>query len=152
MRYIDYVKRSVPMHDDLYDFFLQELPGYDQVGYRRHGPRLLGAFDDPDYVDYDYRNMGQWGEKRYVTPGVVINGELISTNLVDINLMIRILLGHSYFDDWTERGDVRHRGSAREPGGQAPPVEQGDAAEAAEARLGGQVQLGRLPADLRRAQ
>jgi len=27
MRYFDYVKRSVPMHDDLYDFFLQELPG-----------------------------------------------------------------------------------------------------------------------------
>jgi hydrogenase large subunit len=34
MRYFDYVKRSVPMHDDLYDFFLQELPGYDMVGYR----------------------------------------------------------------------------------------------------------------------
>ena len=34
MRYIEYVKRTVPMHDDLYDFFLQELPGYDMVGYR----------------------------------------------------------------------------------------------------------------------
>ena len=34
MRYFDYVKRSVPMHDDLYDFFLTELPGYDMVGYR----------------------------------------------------------------------------------------------------------------------
>ena len=34
MRYFDYVKRSVPMHDDLYDFFLQELPGYDMVGFR----------------------------------------------------------------------------------------------------------------------
>ena len=34
MRYFDYVKRTVPMHDDLYDFFLRELPGYDMVGYR----------------------------------------------------------------------------------------------------------------------
>jgi len=46
--------------------------------------------------------MGAWGEKRYVTPGVVIDGELISTDLVEINLMIRILLGSSYFDDWTD--------------------------------------------------
>ena len=30
----------------------------------------------------------------------MINGELISTDLVEINLMIRILLGSSYFDGW----------------------------------------------------
>ena len=80
-------------------------------------------------------NMTEWGRKRYITPGVVLNGELITTDLVEINLMIRILLGSSYFDDWDERGDVRHAGSARQPGRQAPSVEQGDAAEAAEARL-----------------
>jgi len=102
MRYIDYVKRSVPLHDDLYDFFLEQLPGYDDVGFRRTDLVCWGAFDDPDYVDYDYKNMGAWGEKRYVTPGVVIDGELISTDLVEINLMIRILLGSSYFDDWTD--------------------------------------------------
>ena len=46
--------------------------------------------------------MTEWGRKRYITPGVVIGGELISTDLVEINLMIRILLGRSYFDDWAE--------------------------------------------------
>ena len=100
MRYFDYVKRSVPMHDDLYDFFLQELPGYDMVGYRDTNLVNWGSFDDPDYVDYDYRTMTNWGRKRYVTPGVAINGELVSTDLVEINLMIRILLGSSYFDGW----------------------------------------------------
>ena len=93
MRYFDYVKRSVPMHDDLYDFFLQELPGYDMVGFRETNLVNWGSFDDPDYVDYDYRNMTDWGRKRYITPGVAIGGELISTDLVEINLMIRILLG-----------------------------------------------------------
>ena len=101
MRYIDYVKRAVPMHDDLYDFFLQELPGYDMVGYRDTDLVCWGYFDDPDYVDYDYKNMADWGRKRYITPGVVLKGELITTDLVEINLMIRILLGSSYFDDWT---------------------------------------------------
>ena len=100
MRYFDYVKRSVPMHDDLYDFFLQELPGYDMVGYRPTNLVNWGCFDDPDYVDYDYRNMTEWGRRRYITPGVAIDGELISTDLVEINLMIRILLGSSYFDGW----------------------------------------------------
>ena len=100
MRFIDHVKRSVPMHDDLYDFFYEALPGYEKVGYRRTDLVCWGCFDDPDYVDYDYRTMTEWGRKRYVTPGVVIDGELISTDLVEINLMIRILLGSSYFEDW----------------------------------------------------
>jgi hydrogenase large subunit len=100
MRFIDHLKRSVPMHDDLYDFFYEALPGYEKVGFRRTDLVCWGCFDDPDYVDYDYRTMTDWGRKRYVTPGVVIDGELISTDLVEINLMIRILLGSSYFEDW----------------------------------------------------
>ena len=100
MRYFDYVKRSVPLHDDLYDFWLDALPGYDMVGFRETNLVNWGCFDDPDYVDYDYKNMTEWGRRRFVTPGVAINGELISTDLVEINLMIRILLGSSYFDGW----------------------------------------------------
>src|SRR5919197_1017226 len=87
-------------HADLYDFFLQELPGYDMVGYRDSNLINWGSFDDPDYVDYSYANMTEWGRKRYVTPGIAINGELITTDLVEINLAIRILLGSSYFDSW----------------------------------------------------
>ena len=51
MRYMDYCKRTVPMHDDIYDFFLQELPGYDMVGYRRTDLVCWGAFDDPDVLE-----------------------------------------------------------------------------------------------------
>jgi hydrogenase large subunit len=100
MRYIDYVKRCVPMHDDLYDFFLQELPGYDMVGYRDTNLVCWGSFDEPARTEYDYATMTEWGRQRFVTPGVVINGELVTTDLVEINLMIRILLGSSYFDGW----------------------------------------------------
>ena len=102
MRYIDYCKRSVPMHDDLYDFFYEALPGYERVGFRETDLVCWGCFDDPDYVDYDYKNMTEWGRHRYVTPGLVFKGELITTDLVEINLAIRILLGSSYFDDWTD--------------------------------------------------
>ena len=36
----------------------------------------------------------------FVTPGVVVDGKLVTNSLVDINLNIRILLGSSYYDDW----------------------------------------------------
>ena len=128
MRYFDYVKRSVPMHDDLYDLFLQELPGYDMVGYRDTNLVNWGSFDDPDYVDYSYANITEWGRKRYITPGIAINGELITTDLVEINLAIRILLGSSYFDSWeNERTFVTGTRSAT--GRQEPSLEQGHAAK-----------------------
>ena len=70
------------------------------VGYRETNLVNWGCFDDPDYVDYSYANMTEWGRKRYITPGIAISGELITTDLVEINLAIRILLGSSYFDGW----------------------------------------------------
>ena len=100
MRYMDYIKRTVPMHDDLYDFFYEAMPGYERVGYRDTDIICWGAFDDPEYVTYDYKTMTDWGRKRFITPGLVFKGELITTDLVEINLAMRILLGHSYFDDW----------------------------------------------------
>src|ERR671928_81203 len=35
MKYIEFMKKVVPMHDDLFDFFYQALPGYEKVGQRR---------------------------------------------------------------------------------------------------------------------
>ena len=94
MRYMDYVKRWVTMHDDLYDFWLQALPGYDDVGYRETNLVCWGASTTPERGPlYDYKQMTDWGRKRFVTPGIAINGELVTTDLVEINLMIRILLG-----------------------------------------------------------
>jgi len=100
MRYIEYMKVCVPLHDDLFDFIYQAMPGYEHNGERRILLGCWGAFQDPDYCDFTYRNMTNWGRKMFVTPGVVVDGKLVTTDLVQINLGIRILLGHSYYDDW----------------------------------------------------
>src|SRR5690349_7622466 len=100
MRYVEFMKRVVPMHDDLFDFFYEALPGYEKVGQRRVLLGCWGAFQDPDSCDYTYQNMDAWGNDMFVTPGVVVDGKLVTTDLVDINLNIRILLGSSYYDDW----------------------------------------------------
>ncbi len=100
MKYIEWMKKIVPLHDDLFDFFYQALPGYEKVGQRRILLGCWGSFQDPDVCDYDYRTMDKWGRAMFVTPGVVVDGKLVTTSLVDINLGIRILLGSSYYEDW----------------------------------------------------
>ena len=65
-----------------------------------------GSFNDPDVCDYTYQNMSKWGRGMFVTPGVVVDGKLVTTDLVDINLNIRILLGSSYYDDWAGKNEV----------------------------------------------
>jgi hydrogenase large subunit len=105
MKYIEFMKRVVPLHDDLFDFFYEALPGYEEVGRRRILLGCWGSFQDPNVCDYDYRTMDKWGKAMFVTPGIVVDGKLVTTNLVDINLGIRILLGSSYYEDWAENGN-----------------------------------------------
>ncbi|MFC7244571.1 nickel-dependent hydrogenase large subunit [Catellatospora aurea] len=100
MRYVEFMKRVVPMHDDLFDFFYDALPGYEEVGRRRVLLGCWGALNDPDHCDFTYERMSEWGKKMFVTPGIVVDGKLVTNDLVDINLGIRILLGSSYYDDW----------------------------------------------------
>ncbi|HEX6658290.1 MAG TPA: nickel-dependent hydrogenase large subunit [Ilumatobacter sp.] len=103
MRYVEFMKRVVPMHDDLYDFFYEALPGYEEVGRRRILLGCWGGLNDPEYCDFRYENMESWGRKMFVTPGIVVDGKLITTSLIDINLGIRILLGHSFYEDWEDQ-------------------------------------------------
>ncbi len=103
MKYVEFMKRVVPLHDDLFDFFYEALPGYEEVGRRRILLGCWGSFQDPDHCDYQYKTMTGWGRKMFVTPGVVVDGELLTTDLVDINLQIRILLGHSFYEGWENR-------------------------------------------------
>src|SRR5665213_1154877 len=100
MKYVEFMKKVVPLHDDLFDFFYEALPGYEKVGLRRTLLACWGSFNDPDHCDYKYKNMDEWGKKMLVTPGIVVDGQLVTNNLVDINLNIRILLGSSYYEDW----------------------------------------------------
>src|SRR6266478_3498775 len=46
MKYIEFMKKAVPLHDDLFDFFYQALPGYEQGGKRRGLLGCWGSFQD----------------------------------------------------------------------------------------------------------
>ena len=100
MRYVEFMKKVVPLHDDLFDFFYEALPGYEEVGRRRILLGCWGSWNNPDICDYKYETMADWGRAMYVTPGVVVDGKLVTTSLVDININMRILLGSSYYEGW----------------------------------------------------
>jgi hydrogenase large subunit len=103
MKYVEFMKKVVPMHDDLFNFFYEALPGYEKVGQRRVLLGCWGAFQDPEACNFRYKDMTDWGRKMFVTPGVVVDGKLVTNDLVKINLGIRILLGSSYYDDWDDQ-------------------------------------------------
>jgi hydrogenase large subunit len=100
LHYIDFVKRMVPLHDDLFDFFYQALPGYEEVGRRRVTLGCWGAFPDPDRCDFRYASMSNWKDAMYITPGIVVDGKLLTGDLLEMHLGIRILLGSSFYEDW----------------------------------------------------
>jgi hydrogenase large subunit len=104
-KYIEFCKRMVPLHDDLFDFFYDALPGYEEVGRRRILLGCMGSFQNPDHCDFRYETMTDWGREMFVTPGVIVDGKLVTTDLVEINVGMRILLGSSFYEDW-EGGEM----------------------------------------------
>ena len=100
MKYVEFMKKVVPLHDDLFDFFYDALPGYEEVGNRRILLGCWGSFQNPETCDFRYETMSKWGNDMYVTPGIVVDGKLVTTDLVDINVGMRILLGSSFYEDW----------------------------------------------------
>jgi hydrogenase large subunit len=109
MRYVEFMKKVVPLHDDLFDFFYEALPGYEKVGERRVLLGCWGSFQNPDTCDFRYETMSGWGRDMFVTPGIVVDGELVTTDLVEINLGLRILLGSSFYDDWDQAEMFVHK-------------------------------------------
>jgi len=99
-QFFDYSKKVVAIWDDLTEFFYDANPLYRKVGSRAKNLIDLGVWDDPDAYDASYKNLSDWGEKRWATPGVIRDGELITTRLQDINIGMEEFVEHSYYESW----------------------------------------------------
>ncbi|MBI3966218.1 MAG: nickel-dependent hydrogenase large subunit [Chloroflexi bacterium] len=107
-RVIDYGKRGVFIWEDLTEFFYDADPRYKQVGARPKNLIDSGIWDDPFSYDATYANAPAWGDRRWATPGVVIDGELVTTNLHHINMGLEEFIEHAYYESWENEG-LRHR-------------------------------------------
>ncbi len=102
----DYCKVMAATWDDIVEFFYEANPAYEQVGARPINLAQTGIWDDPEAYDATYANCNESGERRWALPGVIIDGELVTTRLTDINMGFKEFVEHSYYDDWTN-GDAR---------------------------------------------
>jgi hydrogenase large subunit len=94
---IAFSKEFVAVFDDLIDFLLKA--GMDSIGVRQTNLLCYGTYEDPDFYNANYKDMSSWAERRKVTPGVVVNGKLLTTDLIEINVGVNEFVNHSYYEE-----------------------------------------------------
>ncbi len=99
-RILDYAKKVATVWDDLCDFFYSVDPRYRQVGARPKNLIDTGIWDDWEAYDASYEHCNEWGERRWATPGVIVDGQLVTTRLQDINIGLEEFVEHSYYEGW----------------------------------------------------
>jgi hydrogenase large subunit len=99
-RIFDYAQRMLAVWNDIPEFFYECDDRYRRIGARPMNLIDPGFWDDPYAYDATYANCDDWGQRRWSTPGVVIDGELVTTRLTDINVGWEEFVDHSYYDEW----------------------------------------------------
>lgn len=115
VQFFDYGKKLTAIWDDLTQFFYETNPAYRQVGARRANLIDSGIFDHPDAYDATYANAPAWGRRRWATPGVIVEGRLVTTDLHALNIGVEEFVEHSYYEEWT--GEDRRPHFAADPAG-----------------------------------
>ncbi|HUF38229.1 MAG TPA: nickel-dependent hydrogenase large subunit [Anaerolineales bacterium] len=100
-QFFDYSQKVVAIWDDLCDFFYDVDPRYREVGKRPANMIDSGIWDDPEAYDATYENCNEWGERRWATPGVLVDGEVVTTRLQNMNIGIEEFVEHSYYENWS---------------------------------------------------
>lgn len=95
----DYARRMIAIWDEITEFFYDCDDRYMQVGARPMNMADTGYWDDPFAYDATYANCNAWGQRRWATPGVIIDGEQVTTRLTDLNIGWEEFVEHSYYDE-----------------------------------------------------
>lgn len=102
LQLFDFSKKVVAVWDDLCDFFYEANPEYAKVGTRPANLIDPGIWDDPYCYDASYQRCNEWGERRWATPGVIIDGQVVTTKLQALNIGIEEFVEHSYYETWDD--------------------------------------------------
>lgn len=100
--FIEFTRQATALWDDVFDFLLDADPRYADVG--RTTPSMLdfGQWDHEEYYDGTYRNAAIWGSRRWSTPGVIIDGQLLETDLGKLNAGLEEFADYSFFENWVD--------------------------------------------------
>src|SRR5262245_13135408 len=97
----DYCKKTAAIWDDICDFFYDVNPAYKQIGVRPANLIDSGIWDDPFAYDASYQHCNEWGERRWATPGVIVDGQVVTTKLQTLNMGLEEFIEHSYYESWS---------------------------------------------------
>ena len=101
-QFFDYSKKIAGIWDDLTEYFYAANPEYRKVGARRKHLIDSGIFDHVDAYDARYANAGAWGDRRWATPGVIVDGALVTTDLHKLNMGVEEFVEHSFYEGWEQ--------------------------------------------------
>ncbi len=104
VKYFDYGRKTAAIWDDLAEFFYDVNPKYRDVGSRPKSMLEPGQWDDPFAYDGTYENCDAWGRKRWAPPGVLVDGELVTTSLQMLNAGVEEFVEHAFYEEWTGNG------------------------------------------------
>lgn len=108
----DYAKRCARIWDDVFDFLAECDPRYADLGRAPASMVDFGQWDHEEHYDAAYETCDGWGEKRWSTPGAVIDGALVTTRLGELDRGLEEFVDRSFYDEWRSRG---HPAAARHP-------------------------------------
>jgi hydrogenase large subunit len=102
VKFFAYGVKVCAIYDDLTQFFYEANPQYRQVGSRPRNLIESGQWDDPFAYDGTYENVDEWGRQRWAPPGVIVDGELVTTSMTQLNLGVEEFVEHSFYEEWTD--------------------------------------------------
>jgi len=87
-------------------YIIAELREFYKGIYKDIGPNFVtyGLLEDYSY-NANYWDMNKWADKRFIPAGLVKNGELVTGNLRDILLGVRVLIEGTSYDEWMKEYD-----------------------------------------------
>ena len=100
----DYALRCARLWDDVFDFLYASEPRYRDLGRAPANFVDFGQWDHEAFYDGTYANCDLWGEKRWSTPGAVIDGALVTTRLSALNAGMEEFVEHAFYDQWDGAG------------------------------------------------
>ncbi len=96
--FADFAKKCVSVWDDVFDFLYEVNTEYAAVGEAPATMIDFGLWDDDEAYDARYECCDEWGERRWLTPGAIVDGELITTRLSEINAGLEDFAERSHHD------------------------------------------------------
>ncbi|MDP1846684.1 MAG: nickel-dependent hydrogenase large subunit, partial [Solirubrobacteraceae bacterium] len=102
VKYFDYGRKTAAIWDDLAGFFYDVNPKYQDIGTRPKNLIECGQWDDAYAYDGTYANCDDWGRRRWAPPGVVVDGELVTTSLQMVNAGLEEFVEHAFYEEWTD--------------------------------------------------